>query len=66
MTRDALLQMLARRPCSVYDISKGLGIHRNETVKHLEELLRRQEIDFRMSGGKMYYVSTGAARQDGD
>ncbi len=49
-SREAVLQMLERRPCSVEDIANGLGIHRNEVVKHLEELLaqcliERKQVD---------------------
>jgi wyosine [tRNA(Phe)-imidazoG37] synthetase (radical SAM superfamily) len=35
---DDVLTLLQRRPCSVEDIASGLGIHRNEVVKYLEEL----------------------------
>jgi wyosine [tRNA(Phe)-imidazoG37] synthetase (radical SAM superfamily) len=36
--RDDILTLLKRRPCSVEDIATGLGLHRNEVVKYVEEL----------------------------
>lgn len=38
-TRQAVLALLQRRPCSADDIAGGLGIHRNEAAKHVQELL---------------------------
>jgi len=38
-TRQAVLQLLQRRPCSADDIAQGLGIHRSEAAKHVQELL---------------------------
>ena len=38
-TRQAVLQLLQRRPCSAEGIARGLGIQRNEAAKHVQELL---------------------------
>jgi wyosine [tRNA(Phe)-imidazoG37] synthetase (radical SAM superfamily) len=54
-TRDNVLQMLERRPCSLDDIAEGLGIHRNEAVKYVEELLSRQDIEAVRSPQRIYY-----------
>lgn len=35
-----VLELLRRRPCSAEGITSALGIHRNETVKYLDELSR--------------------------
>ena len=44
-TRQAVLELLERRPCSVSDIARGLGIHRNEAAKHVDELLARRRVE---------------------
>jgi len=38
VSRDEIVSMLRRRPCSISDIAGGLGMHRNEVIKHVEEL----------------------------
>ena len=53
--REGVTQLLQRRPCTLDDIANGLGIHRNEAVKHIEELLARKEAETVVSGGKTYY-----------
>jgi wyosine [tRNA(Phe)-imidazoG37] synthetase (radical SAM superfamily) len=55
VTRDSVLNTVRRRPCTVDDISGGLGIHRHETLKHLGELLERGLIEKTASGGRTYY-----------
>lgn len=54
-TRESVLQTIQRRPCSVEDIAGGLGIHRHEAIKHIEELLARKLIEKTTSGGTVYY-----------
>jgi len=53
--REAVLEMLRRRPCSLDDIAGGLDIHRNEAVKHIEELDAEGLLEKRESGGRLYY-----------
>ena len=36
--RQAVLELLKRRPCSLDDIAAGLGMHPNEAVKYVQEL----------------------------
>ena len=67
-TRDIVLQMLERRPCSMDDVASGLGIHRNEAVKYIEELLASKRIEGIPSSGRLFYrvspaqpPSTGSA-----
>ena len=54
-SRETVLQLLQRRPCTVEDISNGLGIHRNETVKYVEELLNQKAIEYELRNGSLYY-----------
>ncbi|HNW30275.1 MAG TPA: radical SAM protein [Spirochaetota bacterium] len=58
-TRESVLDTIRRRPCSVEDIAGGLGIHRHEALKHIEELLARGQIEKTSSGGTVYYRRTG-------
>ncbi|MBN2018663.1 MAG: radical SAM protein [Sedimentisphaerales bacterium] len=53
--RDDILTLLKRRPCSVEDIAAGLGIHRNEVVKYVEELLTEGKIAAKPQGKHLYY-----------
>ena len=53
--RREVLTMLQRRPCSVEDIAHGLGMHQNEVLKHLEELLAQRQIESWTDGSKYYF-----------
>ncbi|HUU29936.1 MAG TPA: radical SAM protein [archaeon] len=53
--RDEVLNMLQRRPCSIDDIAGGLGMHRNEVLKYLEELSSRNLLEQSPVSGKLYY-----------
>lgn len=53
--RESVLEMLRRRPCSVQDIANGLGMHRNEVVKYVEDLNEQGMVETSTVGGKMYY-----------
>lgn len=53
--REDVLTLLKRRPCSVEDIAAGLGLHRNEVLKYIEELSAEGKIETRMSGSQLYY-----------
>jgi predicted ArsR family transcriptional regulator len=54
-SREEVLTMLQRRPCSIEDIARGLGIHRNEVTKYLEELLAQAAVESVTTGDKRYY-----------
>jgi wyosine [tRNA(Phe)-imidazoG37] synthetase (radical SAM superfamily) len=53
--REDVLILLKRRPCSVEDIASGLGLHRNEVVKYIEELLSKGKIEVIPQNQKLYY-----------
>jgi wyosine [tRNA(Phe)-imidazoG37] synthetase (radical SAM superfamily) len=53
--RDSVLEMIQRRPCSLEDIADGLGMHRNEVIKYVEELDAKGFLEKRSSGGKIFY-----------
>ena len=52
---DDVLTLLERRPCSVEDIASGLGLHRNEVVKYLEQLSTEGKIIAKPFKNKLYY-----------
>jgi wyosine [tRNA(Phe)-imidazoG37] synthetase (radical SAM superfamily) len=61
--REDVLELLRRRPCTVGDISEGLGLHRNEVVKYVEELTGEGTIVAEDSGGKVYYKALASAER---
>jgi len=52
---DEVLALLSRRPCTLEDISNGLGIHRNEALKHLQQLLEQNLLRQILRDGVLYY-----------
>ncbi|MCD4826093.1 MAG: radical SAM protein [Phycisphaerae bacterium] len=56
--RESVLELLRRRPCSIDDIAGGLGMHRNEIVKYIEELSALKAIEHSSVAGKLYYKAT--------
>jgi len=56
--REDVLILLQRRPCSVEDIAAGLGLHRNEVVKYVEELSAEGKIEAKQQNQKLYYIVT--------
>jgi wyosine [tRNA(Phe)-imidazoG37] synthetase (radical SAM superfamily) len=60
--KNTILEMLSRRPCTLDDVAGGLGIHRNEVIKYIEELKTGGALDARESGGQTFY----SAKQKGN
>lgn len=54
-TRDGVLALLERRPCTSDDVSRGMNLHRNEVVKYITELLDNGSIEPVPTGDKTYY-----------
>jgi biotin operon repressor len=54
-TRDEILELLRRRPCSIEDIAQGLSLHRNEVVKYVEELSSLGELVSEIQNNQLYY-----------
>lgn len=55
--REDVLTLLQRRPCSVADIAAGLGLHRNEVIKYVEELASEGRIEAKIQNQKCYYTA---------
>lgn len=58
--REDILALLRRRPCTVEDISAGLGMHRNEVMKSLGELADNGLLAEETVGGRVYYSANAA------
>jgi len=56
--RESIMELLRRRPCSIDDIADGLGMHRNEVVKYVEELSAEKAIEHSSVADKLYYKAT--------
>ena len=52
---DDVLSILKRRPCSINDISSGLGIHYNEAIKYIQNLQNRGLIRSELKDGILFY-----------
>jgi len=53
--REDVLTLLKRRPCCIEDIAAGLGLHRNEVVKYVEELSFEEKIESKPQNQRLYY-----------
>lgn len=54
----SILELLKRRPCTVLDIASGLGIHENEVVKQLNNMLEEGSILAENRDGSVLYRVT--------
>ncbi|HUU19473.1 MAG TPA: radical SAM protein [Sedimentisphaerales bacterium] len=52
---EDILTLLKRRPCCIEDIAAGLGLHRNEAVKCVEELSSVGRIEAKPHNQQLYY-----------
>ncbi|MBW1895971.1 MAG: radical SAM protein [Deltaproteobacteria bacterium] len=52
---EDLLNLLARRPCTLDDMASGLNVHRNDLLKYLDPLLKNQTIQSMRKGSQIYY-----------
>ncbi len=55
--REAILEMLARRPCTAADVAAGLAIHPTDAIKALDELTREGLVEEnRGEDGRVRYL----------
>jgi len=57
-SREDVLNLLRRRPCSMDDIANGLSMHRNEVVKYIEHLSDEGLLLQTQTEGRLYYRAT--------
>jgi len=50
-----VLRLLQRRPCTIHDVSTGLGLHDNEVIKCLEELQTQGLLTWAWVKGECFY-----------
>jgi wyosine [tRNA(Phe)-imidazoG37] synthetase (radical SAM superfamily) len=50
-----VLEMIRRRPCTVEDVTAGLGLHRNEVVKYIDAFVDQGKITGDVREDKVYY-----------
>ena len=53
--KEEILKILKRRPLSVTDLSKGMGIRESEIEKYVQPLVSEGKIRARIFGGSTYY-----------
>jgi wyosine [tRNA(Phe)-imidazoG37] synthetase (radical SAM superfamily) len=53
-----ILELIRRRPCTVEDVSRALGLHMNEVFKHLQRLVHQGVIRYRLYQRQGYYEKT--------
>jgi wyosine [tRNA(Phe)-imidazoG37] synthetase (radical SAM superfamily) len=56
-SREEVFELVCRRPCTLEDVYSGLSMHRNEALKHLEQLIHEGVVDITAQEGKNFYVS---------
>jgi hypothetical protein len=52
---EETLRILRRRPLSLTDLSKGMGIPEKELEKYIEPLVKERKIRARLFGNSIYY-----------
>lgn len=55
--KNAILDMAARRPVTIEDMSRSLGKHKNELIKYCDMLLKEEKIRYVIHAGKKFYES---------
>lgn len=55
-SREEVFQLVRRRPCTLEDVSSGLSIHRNEALKHLEQLLQDGAVSVVAQNDQSFYT----------
>jgi len=56
--KNHVQELLSRRPCTLDDITHGLGIHRNEAIKYIEELQTAGLLTTTRNGDRTFYNTT--------
>jgi wyosine [tRNA(Phe)-imidazoG37] synthetase (radical SAM superfamily) len=60
--REDVLALLKRRPCTIEDIAAGIGLHRNEVVKYVQELCSEGKIEATTKRNQLYYKAALRSR----
>jgi wyosine [tRNA(Phe)-imidazoG37] synthetase (radical SAM superfamily) len=57
--QDAIYSMLKRRPCTADEIAAAFGLHVNEALKHLGNLLQKNQVRLIRKSNAVYYGMGG-------
>jgi len=57
--KNTIIEMVSRRPCSIEDITAGLGLHKNEIIKFIEPMIKDGIIDILSIKGVNFYQKKG-------
>jgi wyosine [tRNA(Phe)-imidazoG37] synthetase (radical SAM superfamily) len=60
-TREDVLNLLRRRPCSIEGIARGLSMHPNEVVKYIEALQAENLVEATQTSRGCYYRAANPA-----
>jgi len=55
-SRESVSNLLRRRPCSLEGVVQGLGVHPNEALKFLDDLLKDGTVTTLSRNGTIFYV----------
>ena len=61
VSKEAILEMLQRRPCTAGQIAEVFGMHLNEVAKYIGMLMRSELITATHRNGDVYYFSQKSA-----
>jgi wyosine [tRNA(Phe)-imidazoG37] synthetase (radical SAM superfamily) len=64
--KNTLLEMLRRRPCTLDDVAGGLGLHRNEVIKYIEDLKTSGLLEVRETGDQTFYSANPKKEKNED
>jgi biotin operon repressor len=51
-----VLSLLKRRPCSIEDVANGLGMHRDEVIKYINQLVSQGQIQAKHTKDHTFYL----------
>jgi wyosine [tRNA(Phe)-imidazoG37] synthetase (radical SAM superfamily) len=63
-SRDQVLELLTRRPCSIDEIAEGLNAHRNEVIKHVAALQQHGRITSERRAGRRFFLPVPTPHHD--
>ncbi len=57
VSKDKIVDILRRRPCTAEQIAQAYGLHVNEVIKQIEVLLQKKRIQIHRKNNEIYYTS---------
>jgi len=58
-TRDVILSMVRKKPCTIQQIARTCAANSNEVVKHLSDMVRSGQIAVKSMGDRLLVVNAG-------